>query len=127
MVSQQLNRTAVIALIAITVIYFIVRTFAAKAVETLDNAAKDATKPAGDLLSDITAVINGHKPVELTPLVIQEHHLNWDYTLTQEAERVFWKIGEYQPLLYKLFGTKGRAMKVQYRHLVGRPITEETI
>ncbi len=119
--------TLMMALAAIITIYYIARNMAKSAVDALDSTASDITKPAGDLFSDITSGMNGHEPVELTALVIGEHHLNWDYTLTSDAERVFWKIPEYQGVLYKLFGAKGRPMKLQYRHLVGRPLTEDVI
>lgn len=129
MALQQRNSplTMMMALTAIIVIYFIARSMAKSAVDAIDGTAKDLTKPIGDTLSDITSSLNGHRPVELTALVIADHHLNWDYTLKSEAERVFWKIPEYQSVLYKLFGAKGRPMKPQYRHLVGRPLTEDVI
>ncbi|MGD8172610.1 hypothetical protein ACQEXU_13180 [Vibrio sp. TRT 21S02] len=123
--STTLNLVMVLAII--TIIYLIARSLAKGTFKALDSAANNVTKPAGDVLSDITSSINGHQPVELTALVIDDHHLNWDYTLTSEAERVFWKVPEYQGILYKLFGTKGRAMKPQYRHLIGRPLTEDSI
>lgn len=119
--------TMMVALVAIIFIYYITRNIAKSTVEAIDGTAKDITKPIGESLSDITSSLNGHSSVELTALVVDDHHLNWDYTLKSEAERVFWKIPEYQSVLYKLFGAKGRPMKPQYRHLVGRPLTEDVI
>ncbi|MCG9753218.1 hypothetical protein L1D54_22520 [Vibrio brasiliensis] len=119
--------TMMMAFVAIITIYFIARSMAKSTIEAIDSTAKDLTQPIGETLSDITSSLNGHSPVELTALVIEDHHINWDYTLKSEAERVFWKIPEYQSVLYKLFGAKGRPMKPQYRHLVGRPLTKDVI
>ncbi|TXZ74786.1 hypothetical protein FXE51_13995 [Vibrio mimicus] len=128
MALQRLNQQLLLAALLVLAIFALARLFSKQFSDAVDNSLDVVTSPLGDLLSDITAEINGHVPVELQPLVIQERHINpADYTLRQEAEAVYWKIGIYQPLLYKLFGGIGRPMKTQYRHLIGEPITENIL
>ncbi|ENM5794322.1 MULTISPECIES: hypothetical protein [Vibrio] len=128
MALQRLNQQLLLAALLVLAIFALARLFSKQFSDAVDNSLDVVTSPLGDLLSDITAEINGHVPVELQPLVIQERHINpADYTLRAEAEAVYWKIGIYQPLLYKLFGGIGRPMKTQYRHLIGEPITENIL
>ncbi|EQB0494806.1 hypothetical protein ACYAPA_002586 [Vibrio mimicus] len=128
MALQRLNQQLLLAALLVLAIFALARLFSKQFSDAVDNSLDVVTSPLGDLLSDITAEINGHVPVELQPLVIQERHINpADYTLRPEAEAVYWKIGIYQPLLYKLFGGVGRPMKTQYRHLIGEPITENIL
>ncbi|ENM5736877.1 hypothetical protein AB1F87_000383 [Vibrio mimicus] len=128
MALQRLNQQLLLAALLVLAILALARLFSKQFSDAVDNSLDVVTSPLGDLLSDITAEINGHVPVELQPLVIQERHINAaDYTLRPDAEAVYWKIGIYQPLLYKLFGGVGRPMKPQYRHLIGEPITENIL
>ncbi|EGQ9171134.1 hypothetical protein F0H41_04495 [Vibrio cholerae] len=128
MVLQRLNQQLLFALLLVLAGLALARLFSQRFSDAVDSSLDVVTSPLGELLSDITAEINGHVPVVLQPLVIQERHINpADYTLKPEAEAVYWKIGIYQPLLYKLFGGVGRPMKTQYRHLIGEPITESIL
>ncbi|ELV8627099.1 hypothetical protein BOO91_16880 [Vibrio navarrensis] len=124
MVLQRFNQQLALTAFLLVLLYLMWRWFRGRLSQSVDSALDVVTEPTGELLSDITAALNGHVPVELQPLIIQEHHITADYTLTPEAETVYWKIGGYQPLLYKLFGGVGRPMKTRYRHLIGEPITE---
>ncbi|EJL6415917.1 hypothetical protein NMS10_002351 [Vibrio cholerae] len=127
MVLQRLNQQLLFALLLVLAGLALARLFSQRFSDAVDSSLDVVTSPLGELLSDITAEINGHIPVELQPLVIQERYINpSDYTLKPEAA-VLWEIGVYQPLLYKLFGGIGRPMKTQYRHLIGEPITESIL
>ncbi|EPF7601713.1 hypothetical protein LZU85_14080 [Vibrio sp. IRLE0018] len=127
MVLQRLNQQLVLTVFLLALLVVMWRWFSGRLSQGVESALDVVTEPGGELLSDITAALNGHVPVELQPLVIQERHVNADYTLKAEAEKVYWKIGDYQPLLYKLFGGVGRPMKTRYRHLIGEPITENIL
>ncbi|ELV8750594.1 hypothetical protein QNE70_003793 [Vibrio vulnificus] len=124
MVLQRLNQQLALMVLLLVALFVLWRSFSQRLSNGVNHSLNVITEPTGELLSDLTAALNGHVPVELQPLVIQEHHINADYRLTPQAEAVYWKIGEYQPLLYKLFGGTGRPMKARYQHLIGEPITE---
>ncbi len=120
-VSQQLDKRLVdvgfLVLAGVTV-WFLTRNMANK----LDQATEEATKPVGDLLSDLTAMYNGWSPVELQPLMIRDFYLNSDYTLTDEASNTLWKIDQYNPLMVEMFGYPGGVMAEKYRPLINQPI-----
>ncbi len=127
MTAMRLNQhhiTLGLTLIIILVIYVIVRSTASKVAGAVDE---NIGKPVGETLSDVTAWYHGSTGVEFTPLVIQPDYLNSDYTLTKDAEKVLWKVGDYQSVLYTLFGGRKLPMKTQYRHLIGVPLTEQVL
>ncbi|MCX9564622.1 hypothetical protein IG518_19010, partial [Vibrio cholerae] len=87
MALQRLNQQLLLAALLVLAIFALARLFSKQFSDAVDNSLDVVTSPLGDLLSDITAEINGHVPVELQPLVIQERHINpADYTLRPEAE-----------------------------------------
>lgn len=88
----------------------------------LQKAASKATQPVGELLSDLTAGLNGWEAVELSPLMIRDSYLNDDYTLTPEASATLWKIDQYYPLMLKIFGYQGGTMNAKYHPLINVPI-----
>lgn len=88
----------------------------------LDTVTKAATQPAGQLISDLTAMYNGWSPVELAPLMIRDFYLNPDYSLTPDAAETLWKIDQYYPLMVEIFGHPGGVMAEKYRPLINKPI-----
>ncbi|WP_330960011.1 hypothetical protein [Photobacterium sp. 53610] len=93
----------------------------------MNGVAEKVTRPAGQAMSDLFASLNGWEPVELTPLQIRDFYLTDDFRLTQEAEGVLWRVGDYQAPLYELFGSRGGQLKPQYRALINVPITKENL
>ncbi|WP_394131647.1 hypothetical protein [Shewanella maritima] len=105
--------------VAIAVIYGVY--MASKAYKKGDEAANEITKPAGDLLSDITAWSNGNHRIEVTDLVIQPWYLDSDYRISNDAWNALNKIPTYTALMQKLFDD--RILKPQYRQYIGKPIS----
>lgn len=118
-VSAQLNQWLMTVAAGVAVWYVTQR--------LLNGVAAQATKPAGEALSDLFAKLNGWQPVELTPLQIRDFYLTDDFRLTPEAEQVLWGVGDYQAALYELFGSRGGQLKTQYRALINVPITKEQL
>ncbi|PKF48678.1 hypothetical protein AT251_24380 [Enterovibrio nigricans] len=98
-----------------------------RAAEKANALADTATKPLADTWADIKHTVNGSGAVELTPLTLQRHYFQDDWTLTPDAERTLWGIRQYVPELTSMFGAKGQALKTRYRHLLGVPITKDTL
>lgn len=88
----------------------------------LQKVTDTATKPVGELLSDLTAKYNGWSAVELQPLMIRDFYLNPDYSLTPDASSTLWKIEQYRPLMVEMFGHPGGVMAEKYRPLINLPI-----
>ena len=86
----------------------------------LDKVVNEATKPAGQLWSDIDARLGGWSPVELTDLVIQPWYLNTSFVISEEAWEVLTRDANNRLMMKHLFD--GRTLKPEYRHLVGQPI-----
>ncbi|ELC0658521.1 hypothetical protein SD340_001118 [Vibrio fluvialis] len=93
-----------------------------KLARQLDQVTAQATKPVGELMSDLTALYNGWSPVELQPLMIRDFYLNPDYTLTANASQTLWNIDQYYPLMQEIFGHPGGVMAEKYRPLINQPI-----
>ncbi|MCG9576414.1 hypothetical protein L1D14_09200 [Vibrio tubiashii] len=88
----------------------------------LQNVTNTATKPVGELISDLTAKYNGWSAVELQPLMIRDFYLNPDFTLTANAKDTLWNIEQYRPLMVEIFGTPDGTMSEKYRPLINKPI-----
>lgn len=84
----------------------------------LDQTAKQATQDAGQALAELTQWWNGSHDVEFTPIVYRSHYFNADYTLTDEARAVLWKVPQYQEQLTQVFGGPESPMKPEYRSLI---------
>jgi hypothetical protein len=106
---------AVIALAAAYIVYKY-----AQGYERLDKVVNQATKPVGQLWSDIDARLGGWSPVEQTDLVIQRWYLDSNYQISDEAWRVLTVIDSNRSIMKTLFN--GRVMKPEYRDLIGKPI-----
>lgn len=105
-------------LIAVAVIYGLY--MMQKAYSAGDKLANQATKPAGQLWSDVSAWAGGWEAVELTDLIIQPHYLDENFEISGEAWAVLTRDANYNKLMLKLFDNK--ILKPEYRHLVGQPI-----
>ncbi|NGZ66316.1 hypothetical protein G6Z92_04855 [Vibrio aestuarianus subsp. cardii] len=125
-VSQPLNARLVdlgFVVIGGVIIWMITQSIAGK----IDTATKQATKGAGQALSDFFAAYNGWEPITLKPLMIRDFYLTADKKLTPDAESTLWKISEYRPLLFELFGYQGGALKPQYYDLTNVEITRRNL
>jgi hypothetical protein len=106
------------AVIALAVAYIVYKY--AQGYERLDKVVNQATKPVGQLWSDIDARLGGWSPVEQTDLVIQRWYLDSNYQISDEAWRVLTVMDSNRALMKTLFN--GRVMKPEYRDLIGKPI-----
>jgi hypothetical protein len=97
------------------------------AVKKVDEVIDDATKPVAEVLSYFLARFNGWEPIEHTPLRLMPHYFTDDMRLTEDADRVLWKIDQYYPYLTELFGYRGGALKPQYYGLINVPLTKEAL
>ena len=82
-----------------------------------DELAAQATKPLGQLWSDLSAWSGGWRPVQLTSLRILSHMLDDDYRLMPEARAVITKIPAYQTDIRRMF-TTDYVMKPEFRYLI---------
>ncbi|MDR8523839.1 hypothetical protein [Shewanella fidelis] len=105
-------------LIAVAAIYgiYVMR----KAYKAGDELADKATKPIGQLWSDVSAWSGGWTPVELSDLIIQPWYLDDNYKISDEAWRVIGQDANQKQMLLTLFND--RVLKPEYRHLIGQPI-----
>jgi hypothetical protein len=85
-----------------------------------DKIVDKATAPAGQLLSDVSARLNGWSPVQQTDLVIQPWYLDDNYKISDEAWDVLTVMDNNRIAMKQLFS--GRIMKPEYRLLIGKPI-----
>lgn len=96
-------------------------------VSKIDTVTKQATKGAGQALSDFFAAYHGWEPVTLKPLMIRDFYLTADKRLTPDAEKTLWKIDQYRPMLIELFGVQGGALKPKYHDLTNVEITRSNL
>ena len=109
------SHKVIIALAAVYIVYKYSQGY-----ERLDNVVNEASKPAGQLWSDIDARLGGWSPVEQTELVIQSWYLDEHYQISDEAWQVLTVLDDNRTLMKTLFN--GRILKPEYRHLIGKPI-----
>ncbi|MBF4232437.1 hypothetical protein, partial [Vibrio anguillarum] len=105
------------------IIWMLTQTISSK----IDTVTKQATKGAGQALSDFFAAYHGWEPVTLKPLMIRDFYLTADKRLTPDAEKTLWKIDQYRPMLIELFGVQGGALKPQYHDLTNVEITRSNL
>lgn len=125
-VSQPLNARLVdlgFVVLGGVIIWMLTQTIGSK----IDTVTKQATKGAGQALSDFFAAFNGWEPVTLKPLMIRDFYLTADKRLTPDAEKTLWKIDQYRPMLIELFGVQGGALKPQYHDLTNVEITRSNL
>ena len=105
-------------LIAVAVIYglYVMQ----KAYSAGDKLADQATKPVGQMWSDVSAWAGGWQPVELTDLIIQPWYLDNDFRITDEAWDVLSRDPTQKAQLLVLFDN--RVLKPEYRNLIGQRI-----
>ena len=109
------SHNVILALAAVYIVYKYSQGY-----KRLDKVVNEATKPAGQLWSDIDARLGGWSPVELTDLVIQPWYLNTSFVISEEAWEVLTRDANNRLMMKHLFD--GRTSKPEYRHLVGQPI-----
>ena len=109
------SHNVILALAAVYIVYKYSQGY-----KRLDKVVNEATKPAGQLWSDIDARLGGWSPVELTDLVIQPWYLNTSFVISEEAWEVLTRDANNRLMMKHLFD--GRTLKPEYRHLVGQPI-----
>lgn len=109
------SHNVIIALAAAYIVYQY-----AQGYERLDKVVNQATKPAGQLWSDIDARLGGWSPIKQTELVVQPWFLDEHYQISGEAWQVLTVMENNRRLMKILFN--GRVMKPEYRNLIGKPI-----
>ncbi|ABV36812.1 hypothetical protein Ssed_2203 [Shewanella sediminis HAW-EB3] len=109
------SHNIILALAAVYIVYKYSQGY-----KRLDKVVNEATKPVGQLWSDVDARLGGWSPVELTDLVIQPWYLNTNFVISEEAWQVLTRDTDYRVMMKQLFD--GRTLKPEYRHLIGKPI-----